>query len=121
VVINCAGIPETLIESELFGYRKGAFTGANTDKAGLFEAADGGTVFIDEIGELTPAIQVKLLRVIQEKTFTRVGDTRERAVDVRFISATNKSLEQEVMSGNFRGKRGRPAPTCQYLFSKMLR
>jgi two-component system, NtrC family, response regulator PilR len=102
VVINCAGIPETLIESELFGYRKGAFTGANTDKAGLFEAADGGTVFIDEIGELTPAIQVKLLRVIQEKTFTRVGDTRERAVDVRFISATNKSLEQEVMSGNFR-------------------
>jgi len=102
VVINCAGIPETLIESELFGYKKGAFTGASTDKAGLFEAADGGTVFFDEIGELTPAIQVKLLRVIQEKTFTRIGETQERTVDVRFISATNKSLEQEVMSGSFR-------------------
>ncbi len=102
VVINCAGIPETLIESELFGYKKGAFTGASTDKAGLFEAADKGTVFFDEIGELTPAIQVKLLRVIQEKTFTRIGETQERTVDVRFISATNKSLEQEVMSGSFR-------------------
>jgi two-component system response regulator PilR (NtrC family) len=102
VVINCAGIPETLIESELFGYKKGAFTGAGTDKAGLFEAADGGTVFFDEIGELTPAIQVKLLRVIQEKTFTRIGETQERTVDVRFISATNKNLEQEVMSGSFR-------------------
>jgi len=102
VVINCAGIPETLIESELFGYKKGAFTGASTDKAGLFEAADGGTVFFDEIGELTPAIQIKLLRVIQEKTFTRIGETQERTVDVRFISATNKSLEQEVMSGSFR-------------------
>ena len=102
IVINCAGIPETLIESELFGYKKGAFTGASTDKAGLFEAADGGTVFIDEIGELSPAIQVKLLRVIQEKTFTRIGETQERTVDVRFISATNKSLEKEVMSGSFR-------------------
>jgi two-component system response regulator PilR (NtrC family) len=102
VVINCAGIPETLIESELFGYKKGAFTGANTDKGGFFEAADGGTVFFDEIGELSPAIQVKLLRVIQEKTFTRIGETQERAVDVRFISATNKSLEREVMDGRFR-------------------
>lgn len=102
VVINCAGIPETLIESELFGYKKGAFTGANTDKDGFFEAADGGTVFFDEIGELTPAIQVKLLRVIQEKTFTRIGETQERTVDVRFISATNKSLEQEVMDERFR-------------------
>lgn len=102
VVINCAGIPETLIESELFGYKKGAFTGANTDKEGLFEAADGGTVFFDEIGELTPAIQVKLLRVIQEKTFTRIGETEERQVDVRFISATNINLEEEVMAGGFR-------------------
>ncbi|MFW6147395.1 MAG: sigma-54-dependent transcriptional regulator [Thermodesulfobacteriota bacterium] len=102
VAINCAGIPETLIESELFGYKKGAFTGANADKGGFFEAADGGTVFFDEIGELSPAIQVKLLRVIQEKTFTRVGETRERGVDVRFISATNKSLEKEVMEGTFR-------------------
>jgi two-component system response regulator PilR (NtrC family) len=102
VVINCAGIPETLIESELFGYKKGAFTGANADKAGLFEAADGGTVFFDEIGELTPAIQVKLLRVIQEKSFTRIGETEERRVDVRFISATNVNLEEEVMTGSFR-------------------
>lgn len=102
VIINCAGIPETLIESELFGYKKGAFTGATTDKPGLFEAANGGTVFFDEIGELSPAIQVKLLRVIQEKAFTRVGETEERKVDVRFISATNKDLEQEVIKGNFR-------------------
>ncbi len=102
VVINCAGIPETLIESELFGYKKGAFTGASTNKAGLFEAADGGTVFFDEIGELTPAIQVKLLRVIQERAFTRIGETEERKVDVRFVSATNKNLEEEVMAGSFR-------------------
>ena len=102
VVINCAGIPETLIESELFGYKKGAFTGAGTDKVGLFEAADKGTVFFDEIGELSPAIQVKLLRVIQEKTFTRIGETGERKVDVRFISATNKNLEKEVIEGRFR-------------------
>ena len=102
VVINCAGIPETLIESELFGYKKGAFTGASTDKAGLFEAADRGTVFFDEIGELSPAIQVKLLRVIQERAFTRIGETEERKVDVRFISATNKNLEEEVMDGGFR-------------------
>ena len=102
VVINCAGIPETLIESELFGHKKGAFTGAGTDKVGLFEAADKGTVFFDEIGELSPTIQVKLLRVIQEKTFTRIGETGERKVDVRFISATNKNLEKEVIEGRFR-------------------
>lgn len=102
VVINCAGIPETLIESELFGHKKGSFTGAATDKVGLFEAADEGTVFFDEIGELSPAIQVKLLRVIQEKTFTRIGETGERKVDVRFISATNKNLEKEVIEGRFR-------------------
>jgi two-component system response regulator PilR (NtrC family) len=102
VVINCAGIPENLIESELFGYKKGAFTGATTDKEGLFEVADGGTVFFDEIGELPPAIQVKLLRVIQERTFVAVGGTEEKSVDVRFISATNKDLEAEVMDGRFR-------------------
>jgi len=102
VVINCAGIPENLIESELFGYRKGAFTGASTDKEGLFDVADGGTVFLDEVGELTPAIQVKLLRVIQERTFTAVGGTEEKSVDVRFISATNKNLEDEVINGKFR-------------------
>jgi two-component system, NtrC family, response regulator PilR len=102
VVINCAGMPENLIESELFGYRKGAFTGAAADKEGLFDVADGGTVFFDEVGELTPAIQVKLLRVIQERTFTAVGGTEERSVDVRFISATNKDLESEVMKERFR-------------------
>ncbi|MFH1240967.1 MAG: sigma-54 dependent transcriptional regulator [Pseudomonadota bacterium] len=102
VVINCAGIPETLIESELFGYKKGAFTGAATNKEGLFEVADGGTVFLDEVGELSPTIQVKLLRVIQGRTFTAVGGTEEKTVDVRFISATNKDLEKEVIEKNFR-------------------
>jgi two-component system response regulator PilR (NtrC family) len=102
VVINCAGIPENLIESELFGYKKGAFTGAATDKEGLFEVAEGGTVFLDEIGELPPTIQVKLLRVIQERTFTAVGGTEEKKVNVRLISATNKDLEQEVIENRFR-------------------
>ena len=102
VVINCAGIPETLIESELFGYKKGAFTGAHADKEGLFGVADGGTVFLDEVGELSPVIQVKLLRVIQDRTFTAVGGTEMEKVDVRFISATNKNLEDEVIEGNFR-------------------
>jgi len=102
VVINCAGMPENLIESELFGYKKGAFTGATTNKEGLFEVADGGTVFFDEVGELSPSIQVKLLRVIQERTFTAVGGTEEKSVDVRFISATNKNLEAEVIDKRFR-------------------
>jgi two-component system response regulator PilR (NtrC family) len=102
IPINCAGIPENLIESELFGYKKGAFTGAMTDKEGLFDAADGGTVFFDEIGELPPAIQVKLLRVIQERTYTAVGGTEEKSVDVRFISATNKDLESAVINETFR-------------------
>ncbi|MDZ7695771.1 MAG: sigma-54 dependent transcriptional regulator [Deltaproteobacteria bacterium] len=102
VVINCAGIPENLIESELFGYKKGAFTGALGDKEGLFDVADGGTVFLDEVGELPPIIQVKLLRVIQEKTFTSVGGTESKTVDVRLILATNKNLEAEVVGGNFR-------------------
>ncbi|RLB42716.1 MAG: sigma-54-dependent Fis family transcriptional regulator, partial [Deltaproteobacteria bacterium] len=102
VVINCAGIPETLIESELFGYTKGAFTGASSDREGLFDIAHGGTVFLDEVGELSPTIQVKLLRVIQERTFTPVGGREERRVDVRFISATNKDLEKEVLEGKFR-------------------
>jgi two-component system response regulator PilR (NtrC family) len=102
VVINCAGIPDNLIESELFGYKKGAFTGATHDKEGLFDAGHGGTVFLDEVGELTPTIQVKLLRVIQERTFTAVGGTEEKRVDVRLISATNKNLEQEVIEKRFR-------------------
>ncbi|EFK12092.1 sigma-54 interaction domain protein [delta proteobacterium NaphS2] len=102
VVINCAGIPENLIESELFGFKKGAFTGALTDREGLFGVADGGTVFLDEIGEFSPVIQVKLLRVIQDRTFTAVGGTDAKTVDVRFIAATNKKLETEVINGNFR-------------------
>jgi two-component system response regulator PilR (NtrC family) len=101
-VIHCGGIPETLMESELFGHRKGAFTGAIDDRKGLFEASDSGTVFLDEIAELTPAIQVKILRVVQEKAFKPVGETRDVEVDVRIISATNKNLEDEVIAGNFR-------------------
>ncbi|MCF6245804.1 MAG: sigma-54 dependent transcriptional regulator [Desulfobacula sp.] len=102
VVVNCGGIPDTLIESEFFGHVKGSFTGAVADKKGLFEAANTGTIFLDEIGELSPALQVKLLRAVQETTVKRVGGTREVDVDVRIISATNKKLEQEVIEGNFR-------------------
>lgn len=102
VTINCSAIPENLMESELFGHVKGAFTGAVASKKGLFEIAHGGTVFLDEIGDLSPFIQVKLLRVIQEREFMRVGETQTISVDVRIISATNKNLEQEVMQGRFR-------------------
>jgi two-component system response regulator PilR (NtrC family) len=102
VVINCGGIPENLLESELFGYMKGSFTGAYSDKAGLFENAGGGTIFLDEIGELPPVLQVKLLRVLQEKTFRRVGGQKDIKVDVRIISATNKNLEQNLKDGSFR-------------------
>jgi len=102
VVINCGGIPENLLESELFGYMKGAFTGAYTDKAGLFEVADTGTIFLDEVGELSPFLQVKLLRVVQEKTFRRIGGARDMRVDVRIISATNRDLEELVRRGSFR-------------------
>jgi len=102
VVINCGGIPENLIESELFGYKKGAFTGAVSDTKGLFEIADRGTVFLDEIGELTQTLQVKLLRVVQEKAFKAVGSAETVSVDVRIISATNKNLEHEVIAGRFR-------------------
>ena len=101
-VINCGGVPESLLESELFGYVKGAFTGAYGDKSGLFEIARGGTIFLDEIGDLPPLLQVKLLRVVQEKTFRRVGGTEEKKVDVRIISATNKNLEEKVKDGSFR-------------------
>lgn len=102
VVINCAGIPENLMESELFGHVKGAFTGATQDKKGLFEMADKGTVFLDEIGELSLALQVKLLRVVQERVFKAVGGNKDIAVDIRLISATNKNLDKEVISGQFR-------------------
>jgi len=102
VVINCGGIPETLMESELFGHKKGSFTGATADKKGLFEVADKGTVFLDEIGELSLPIQVKLLRAIQERTFKAVGGNEDIHVDIRIIAATNKKLEKEVIEGNFR-------------------
>jgi two-component system response regulator PilR (NtrC family) len=102
VVINCGGIPENLLESDLFGHVKGSFTGAVSHKEGLFEVADTGTIFLDEVGELTQAIQVKLLRAIQERTFKRVGGTEDISVDVRIIAATNKDLEREVISGQFR-------------------
>jgi two-component system response regulator PilR (NtrC family) len=102
VVIHCGGIPETLMESELFGHKKGAFTGATDDKKGLFEMAHKGTVFLDEIGELSLQLQVKLLRVVQERVFKTVGGTRDISVDIRIISATNKKLENEVINGKFR-------------------
>lgn len=102
VTVNCAGIPETLLESELFGYKKGAFTGATSDKMGLFKAADGGTIFLDEIGELPATLQVKLLRVVEDKSFKPIGDTKDIKVELRIISATNKELEKEVIGGKFR-------------------
>lgn len=100
--INCGAMPENLLESELFGHVKGAFTGAVKEKPGLFQEADGGTLFLDEIGEMTPAMQVKLLRVLQERTVRRVGGSREEAVDVRIISATNQDLESMVEADRFR-------------------
>ena len=96
VAVNCGAIPANLLESELFGHMKGSFTGAVANKEGLFEAAEGGTLFLDEVGELPAALQVKLLRAIQEKTIRRVGGTSDRRVDVRIISATNRQLEDEV-------------------------
>ncbi len=102
VAINCGAIPSELIESELFGHEKGAFTGATERRTGRFEAADGGTLFLDEIGELDLAMQVKLLRAIQERTFERVGSSKPMSVDVRIVTATNRDLQAEVANGNFR-------------------
>jgi two-component system, NtrC family, response regulator PilR len=102
VSINCGAFPETLLESELFGYVKGAFTGANQNKRGLFEVADGGTIFLDEIGEMTLSMQVKLLRVLQERCLRPVGGTGEIAIDVRVIAATNRDLEKQVTENTFR-------------------
>ena len=102
VAVNCGAIPENLMESEFFGYRKGAFTGADADKDGFLHAADGGTLFLDEVGDLPLAMQVKLLRVIQEKKVRKLGDTAELAVDFRIISATHKNLAEKVTAGEFR-------------------
>ena len=102
MTINCAAIPENLLESELFGHKKGAFTGAVKDKEGLFNAACGGTFFLDEVGNTSPAIQVKLLRVLEDKKITPVGGTRPIDVDVRLIAATNSNLENDVKEGRFR-------------------
>lgn len=102
VTINCASMPESLVESELFGHERGAFTGATSAKVGLLEAARGGTVFLDEIGELLPSVQAKLLRVLETKRFTRLGDVNERAVDIRLVAATHRDLEADVAAGRFR-------------------
>ena len=102
IKVNCGALPENLLESELFGHEKGAFTGADKMKEGRFEWAAGGTIFLDEIGEFSPSMQVKLLRVLQAKEFERVGGKRTIKVDVRVLAATNKNLEEEVQKGNFR-------------------
>ncbi|MEZ6189148.1 MAG: sigma-54 dependent transcriptional regulator [Planctomycetota bacterium] len=100
--VNCAAFPETLLESELFGHKRGAFSGASHDKQGLIEVCHNGTFFLDEVGELSLNTQVKLLRVLEQRTLIRVGDTAERTIDVRFICATNRNLEDMVESGTFR-------------------
>jgi transcriptional regulator with GAF, ATPase, and Fis domain len=100
--VNCAAIPAELFESEFFGHVKGAFTGAVNDRVGRFELADGGTLFLDEVGEIPLSLQGKLLRVLQEQTFERIGETRTRSVDVRVIAATNRDLKTEVEAGRFR-------------------
>lgn len=102
VAINCAAIPNDILESELFGYVRGAFTGANVSRKGLIEVAEGGTLFMDEIGDTTPQFQAKLLRVIQEKEIRRVGETVPRRVDIRIVAATNRDLKQMVDEGKFR-------------------
>ena len=102
VAVNCAALSETLLESELFGHVRGAFTGAHADRQGRFELADGGSLFLDEVGAMSPSLQASLLRVIETKQFERVGGTKTIHVDVRIIAATNTDLKELVKKGNFR-------------------
>jgi transcriptional regulator with PAS, ATPase and Fis domain len=102
MIVDCASIPDSLLESELFGHARGAFTGAHRERAGYFEAAADGTVFLDEIGEMPLMLQKKLLRVLQERTFSRVGETRHRTTEARIVVATNRNLEKAVRDGGFR-------------------
>ncbi|OGU31752.1 MAG: hypothetical protein A2X67_05660 [Ignavibacteria bacterium GWA2_55_11] len=102
VKVNCAALPEQLLESELFGHARGAFTGAVKDRQGRFEIADGGTIFLDEVAELSPSIQAKLLRVLQQKEYERIGENQTRKVDVRVIAATNRNIDEALREGNFR-------------------
>jgi sigma-54 specific flagellar transcriptional regulator A len=102
VPVNCGAIPAELLESELFGHEKGAFTGAISTRKGRFEIADGGTLFLDEIGDMSPTMQVKLLRVLQERTFERVGSNQVQQCDVRIIAATHRNLEEAIQKGTFR-------------------
>src|SRR5206468_2873497 len=100
--VNCAALAESLLESELFGHEKGAFTGALAQKKGRLEMADRGSMFLDEIGELSPMLQTKLLRVLQEREFERVGGTRTIKIDIRVLAATNRNLEEAIAAGSFR-------------------
>src|SRR5207245_971641 len=102
IAVNCAALSESLFESELFGHEKGAFTGAISLKKGRFELADGGTIFLDEVGELALPLQAKLLRVLQEREFERVGGTQVHSLDIRVIAATNRNLQEDVREGKFR-------------------
>jgi Nif-specific regulatory protein len=102
IAVNCSAIPEQLLESEMFGYMKGAFTGASTDKKGLVEVAEGGTLFLDEVGDFPPFLQAKLLRLLQGREYRRVGDTKNRTADIRIIAATNRRLEEDIKQGRMR-------------------